>query len=932
MRMVATFWSALVFGLGLGALIGVPAASAAVSAPPAGAVVVGTPNASCPSTYTTINAAISAVPAGSTIYVCAGTYPEAVAVTKNVTLLGAQYGVSATSGRTDPSQETTIDAPTGADVTYSGTASTGTLSGFSLVGNGNDAGNNDGIDAFQSAGQSGFTWTDNIISATSTGINFQADGSAPTTISANRITGNTETGGTELSNGIFFTNGPANDVTISGNVFGGQGTDVNTTGSGTTGGPLSQNLSVTDNTSTDSQNFVVLFLTTNAVVSHNTIGWTDPNDPGAGSAIAVFGGDIDPSIDANTINGGDATAIRVDTLDYNPSRAVAITNNTIVNRLNGVRVDQNAALTATSSITGNTVADAGVGDGVGSDVIGGNGIWLQSGTGVVVSGNAASGSVTTDCLDETAGTGTAGTANAWTLNTGITSSPPGLCVAPAISVVKSADPSTVKQAGQSVTYSFSVTNNGNGPLTGISVADTFTTPSTGSLTPACPATTLAPDASMTCTATYTVTQADVDHGTIDDSAIVTGTPASGPPVTSAPSTASVNAPPAPGIALVKAASVASFTSAGSPVTYSYTVANTGNVTLNPVTVTDAMVGLSAISCPETRLAPGAKETCTATYKTTTADVAAGSLTNTGTATGTPPVSAANPSPKPVTATSSITVTGVSPNPPRYDLAVTKTASSRHVAVGRPVIYTIVVRNLGPDAAPGAKIIDTSDLPTKIRSVRTTAGSCTTGFPLRCSLGTIRPGARVTIKVVSSETKPGKLRNAVSVTSTGQDTNPENNHAAVVVIVEAHKLAALRLSKRASVQTALPGADVTYRLTVTNPNSVAVRGVTVCDMLPAGELFDRALPSAHPSGTAYCWSADRLAAGMSKRLELTVSISSRHVGRLVNHATAHAQGVPKASHAVAAITIRPAPISPCVSATRVRADSSRAEHPVARVAC
>ena len=60
--------------------------------------------------------------------------------------------------------------------------------------------------------------------------------------------------------------------------------------------------------------------------------------------------------------------------------------------------------------------------------------------------------------------------------------------------------------------------------------------------------------------------------------------------------------------------------AGTPVTYSYLVTNTGNVTLNPVTVTDPMPGLSAITCPATTLAPRATETCTATYTTTQADV------------------------------------------------------------------------------------------------------------------------------------------------------------------------------------------------------------------------------------------------------------------------------------------------------------------------
>ena len=52
-----------------------------------------------------------------------------------------------------------------------------------------------------------------------------------------------------------------------------------------------------------------------------------------------------------------------------------------------------------------------------------------------------------------------------------------------------------------------------------------------------------------------------------------------------------------------------------------------------------MSGLSAVTCPSATLAPGASETCTATYTTTQADVDRGSVANTGTAAGTPPTGA-----------------------------------------------------------------------------------------------------------------------------------------------------------------------------------------------------------------------------------------------------------------------------------------------------
>ncbi|NUL44637.1 LPXTG cell wall anchor domain-containing protein [Cellulosimicrobium funkei] len=82
--------------------------------------------------------------------------------------------------------------------------------------------------------------------------------------------------------------------------------------------------------------------------------------------------------------------------------------------------------------------------------------------------------------------------------------------------------------------------------------------------------------------------------------------------------------------------------AGETVEYSFDVANTGNTTLSDVAVNEVEFsgtgGISAVVCPEDAalMQPGAEVTCTATYVLTQADVDAGELTNTATATGTPP--------------------------------------------------------------------------------------------------------------------------------------------------------------------------------------------------------------------------------------------------------------------------------------------------------
>ena len=195
---------------------------------------------------------------------------------------------------------------------------------------------------------------------------------------------------------------------------------------------------------------------------------------------------------------------------------------------------------------------------------------------------------------------------------------------------------------------------------------------------------LAPKATETCTATYTTTQADVDTGSVTNTGTAHGTPPTGPVVTDS-STVTVPALDSPAITVLKTADPSSFDGAGTTITYSYLVTNTGNVTLSSVNVTDPHSGLSAISCPDTTLVPSASETCTATYTTTQADVDTGSITNTGTAAGT--------SPQNVVVTDQSTVTVPATQAPA--ITVSKTASvSGFNAPGVVITYSYLVTNSG----------------------------------------------------------------------------------------------------------------------------------------------------------------------------------------------------------------------------------------------
>src|SRR5690606_3856602 len=74
---------------------------------------------------------------------------------------------------------------------------------------------------------------------------------------------------------------------------------------------------------------------------------------------------------------------------------------------------------------------------------------------------------------------------------------------------------------------------------------------------------------------------------------------------------------------------------GNSIEYTFTVTNTGNVTMTAVEVTDPKI-TGAITLDVTELAPGEVATGTATYTITQAEKDAGEVENLATATGTPP--------------------------------------------------------------------------------------------------------------------------------------------------------------------------------------------------------------------------------------------------------------------------------------------------------
>ena len=439
----------------------------------------------------------------------------------------------------------------------------------------------------------------------------------------------------------------------------------------------------------------------------------------------------------------------------------------------------------------------------------------------------------------------------------------------AISIVKSADPTTVAKAGEKVTYSFDVTNTGNVTLSKVDVTDDDFS-GTGELSAIdCPQTTLAAGASMTCTATYTVTQADIDAGKITNTATAHGTPpGSDTPVNSPPSSTTVTASKTPALTVVKTADPTTVQDSGDKVTYSFKVTNTGNVTLTKVNVTDdAFSGtgtLSAIDCPQTTLAPGDSTTCTATYAVTQADIDAGKITNTATAHGNPPGS---DTPVDSPPSSAVVTAGQTPA-----LTIEKTADPTTVAsAGQQVTYSFKVTNAGnvtlkdvnvtDDAFSGTGTLSAIDCPQTTLEAHESM-TCT-----------------ATYTVTQADIDAGKITNTATAHGTPPGSDTPVNSPPSSAVVTAPSTPALTIVKSADPQTvAAAGDKVTYSFLVTNTGNVTLSKVNVTD-----DDF---------SGTGKLSAIDcpqtTLAAGASMTCTATYTVTQADIdaGKITNTATAH----------------------------------------------
>lgn len=276
------------------------------------------------------------------------------------------------------------------------------------------------------------------------------------------------------------------------------------------------------------------------------------------------------------------------------------------------------------------------------------------------------------------------------------------------------------QVGETITYNFTVTNTGTMPLNNITISDALVAVTGG------PLATLNPGAvdATTFTAVYTITQTDVDAGNVNNQAQVTATPAVGQPITelsdsndpTLPGDNDVTVtilPQNPAFVLLKESAYQDsnndgIVNIGDVINYTFTVTNTGNVTINNIIVTDPMV---VVSGSPISLIPNASDntTFTAIYTITQDDVDQGAIYNLALVEGTDPngniIDIESQDPTPLNSTDpfyeptcpTCTVTVLQQNPA---IALIKTATFNDennngiAEIGETITYNFAVTNTG----------------------------------------------------------------------------------------------------------------------------------------------------------------------------------------------------------------------------------------------
>jgi uncharacterized repeat protein (TIGR01451 family) len=402
---------------------------------------------------------------------------------------------------------------------------------------------------------------------------------------------------------------------------------------------------------------------------------------------------------------------------------------------------------------------------------------------------------------------------------------PSVAVAPtgALELGKTATVSGAAGVGDTITFTYELVNRGNVSLDALTIDDRA--PGFGPIVVgAWPAAqgVLAPGQSVTATTTRFVTQADVDRGFVESPAIASARTPQGAGVPSNEDSGSVALQAAqPRIAVTDAGRldpVGAVPVAGGDVLWTWTVTNTGNVTLNDVAAAEQFAGVRDVRYPDGFdgvLAPGASVIVTGYSDLAQSDIDAGSIVSFVTATGASERDGAG-----VNATATATVALLERS--AIGLAI-GTATPDGTAVGDVITVSYTITNSGNATLSRLGLADIL------------AGVSGAAFP--DGFTTLAPGASVvataTYTITQADADAGQVRNLA--TANGRTPGGATVTSAIAEAVT--PLAAPAASIAVTDAGVLPdgaqgraGENVVWTYVITNTGEATLSGVTVEDVL------------------------------------------------------------------------------------------------------
>jgi len=369
------------------------------------------------------------------------------------------------------------------------------------------------------------------------------------------------------------------------------------------------------------------------------------------------------------------------------------------------------------------------------------------------------------------------------------------CCTPDIEIIKEAD---INEAyvGDTITYTYTVTNTGGQELTDIYAVDDLL----GLVTLG--TTTLQPDGQTTGALTYTVQESDLP-GPIFNMVLVNGSYCCGYVEDTDCESVDIieEEPPVNDIQLDKEADK-QIVQVGETITYTYVVTNTGDETLTDVCVIDDLLG--PVTLNETILAPGEWANGTLTYVVQESDLP-GPIINTAVANGSYCGGY-------VEDTDCESVDIIVEEPPENAIKLEKNADKEIAEIGETITYTYIVTNIGEDWLFGVTVTDDLLGPVTLNE--------TTLAPNEWANGTLTC-------VVQESDLPGPIINTAIAEGhpcTGEPVTDEDNETVNIFSCKP----AMLFKKSPDKQLVDIGEKITYTYIIKNTGNVELLDLNVID--------------------------------------------------------------------------------------------------------